>query len=165
WTTQTVAPLIKEGANLLVSRTFSKIYGMAGLRIGFLMGPGILIKELENQFTLGFPGNMPNSLSVAAAIGALQDDNFIISSRQKNATSRENLYASFDQLGLKYLPSTTNFVYFDVVDFPAFKRLMQKHQIVLAGGWPSKPNWARVTIGNHQEMNYFQDRIKGKTWL
>ncbi|MEL6536023.1 MAG: aminotransferase class I/II-fold pyridoxal phosphate-dependent enzyme, partial [Bacteroidota bacterium] len=66
WRGHTMAPLVGKGKNVLVTRTFSKIYGMAGLRMGFMLGPAQLIQELEAKYTLGFPGNMPNSLSVAA---------------------------------------------------------------------------------------------------
>lgn len=165
WQKKSMASLIAEGSNILVVRTFSKIYGMAGLRIGFLMGPADIITELESTFTLGFPGNMPNALSVAAAIGALKDSDFVKQSRKRNAEGREQLYKTFDALNIPFIKSQTNFVYFDVVKFPAFKALMRKNNIVLAGGWPSKPNWARVTIGTPEDMDYFVSKIKDKGWM
>lgn len=165
WQKQTMAPLIAEGNNVLIARTFSKIYGMAGLRIGFLLGSSEIIAELESKFTLGFPGNMPNVLSVVAAIGALKDTDFVNQSRKRNAEGRKQLYKAFDKLDIKYIDSQTNFVYFDVVKFSAFKTLMRKNNIVLAGGWPSKANWARVTIGTPEEMDYFVSKIKDKAWM
>ena len=98
WREQTMAPLIAEGKNILITRTFSKIYGMAGLRIGFLMGPADLIQSMESRYTLGFPGNMPNSLSVAAAIGALQDKIFVDRSREKIEKNKLILYSALEKL-------------------------------------------------------------------
>ncbi len=165
WKTKSMASLIPEGKNVFIARTFSKIYGMAGLRIGFLMGPAPLIAEMESKFTLGFPGNMPNSLSVAAAMAAIQDKEFVDLSRQRNERGRNQLYTELKNLGIKYLESQANFVYFDVIKFKEFKALMRKNDIVLAGGWPTKSNWARVTIGTEKEMDYFVSKIKDKAWM
>ncbi|MEM7572051.1 MAG: histidinol-phosphate transaminase, partial [Bacteroidota bacterium] len=88
WRAASMVDQIKAGKNVIVSRTFSKIYGMAGFRIGYLLGQPELIKQLNDRFTLGFPGNMPNTISVAAAIGAMDDVNFLDRSRQQNALVR-----------------------------------------------------------------------------
>ncbi|MEL6863093.1 MAG: histidinol-phosphate transaminase [Bacteroidota bacterium] len=165
WRSHTMAPLIAEGKQVLITRTFSKIYGMAGLRIGFLMGSADLITALEKKFTMGFPGNMPNVLSVAAALGALKNQDFLDRSRKRNEQGREQLYRELRRLDLPYVESQANFVYFNVEKFPPFKQLMRDHKIVLAGGWPSHPNWARVTIGKQEEMAYFVDQLEGKRWM
>ena len=165
WQQHTMAPLIKSGANILITRTFSKIYGMAGLRIGFMLGPKALIKEFETKFTLGFPGNMPNSLSVAAACAALEDVDFTSRSRAVNQQARTDFYKALDQMGLPYVPSAANFVYFNVTDFAAYKKLMWSHKILLAGGWPTKKNWARVTMGGKEELEFLAEKMQGKAWL
>lgn len=165
WRKQSMGDLIAEGENILIARTFSKIYGMAGLRVGFLMGPEKLIAELESKFTMGFPGNMPNSLSIAAAMEALKDHKFVDASRELNNRNKTALYEVFQDLSIQYLPSDTNFVYFDVGEFASFRSFMRKNDIVLAGGWPTKSNWARVTIGTEKEMEYFVDKVKTKGWL
>ncbi|MDY8136088.1 histidinol-phosphate transaminase [Aquimarina sp. 2201CG5-10] len=165
WRKQSMASLIREGKNVLVTRTFSKIYGLAGMRIGFMMGPEDLIKEMETKFTLGFPGNMPNSLSVASAMIALRDVSFIEQSRDTNTVMRNKFYKALDNLNLKYIPSDTNFVYFDVGDFKSYKKLMRENKILLAGGWPTKKNWARVTMGSEKDINYLLEKMKGKKWF
>jgi len=165
WRSKSMASLIAEGKNVLVTRTFSKIYALAGLRIGFILGPDTLIAEMEKKFTLGFPGNMPNSLSVASAITALQDDLFLEISRNKNIEIQHTFYNELDTLGLNYIRSKANFVYFDVKDFKAYKELMLKNKILLAGGWPTKSNWARVTMGSENDMSFLFDKMKGKKWL
>ena len=165
WRNHTMAPLIEEGKNVLITRTFSKIYGMAGLRIGYLLGPADFIGELESTYTLGFPGNMPNSLSVAAAMVSLADDDFIQKSRAFNKERKSDFYQFLDELSLPYLESSANFVYFNVENFNAYKSLMWEHKILLTGGWPSQPNWARVSMGSVQDMNFLKEKMKGKRWM
>lgn len=165
WREKSMASLISEGKNVLVTRTFSKIYGLAGLRIGFMLGPESLIAEIESKFTLGFPGNMPNSLSVASAMVALQDDVFLEKSRDSNNKIRKIFYNRLDELGLRYIDSEANFVYFDVKNFKAYKELMWKNKILLAGGWPTKSNWARVTMGSENDIDFLFDKMNGKKWL
>ena len=165
WREKTMAPLIAEGKNVLVTRTFSKIYGLAGLRIGFMLAPEELVTSLESKFTMGFPGNMPNTLSMAAAITALQDDAFMEKSRSYNNQMRDNFCKTLEERGLRYIPSDTNFVYFDVKDFKAYKQLMWENKILLAGGWPTKPDWARVTMGSEDDINFLFNKMEGKKWL
>ncbi len=165
WRQKTMAPLIAEGKNVLVTRTFSKIYGLAGLRVGFMLAPEELVSKLESKFTMGFPGNMPNTLSMAAAITALKDDAFMVKSRSYNNQVRDKFCERLKEHGLKYTPSATNFVYFDVGNFKAYKDLMWKNKILLAGGWPSKPNWARVTMGSEDDISFLFDKMEGKKWM
>lgn len=165
WRTHTMAPLIAKDNNVLVTRTFSKIYGMAGLRIGYLLGPEHFIKEMEARYTLGFPGNMPNSLSVAAAISALQDDHFLTRSRAYNSSRKLEFYEALESLGLDYVKSSANFVYFNVEKFKAFKKLMWEDKILLTGGWPTKPKWARVTMGSKEDMDFLVAKMQGKKWM
>ncbi|MEM8890407.1 MAG: aminotransferase class I/II-fold pyridoxal phosphate-dependent enzyme [Bacteroidota bacterium] len=165
WRKHSMAPMIGEGRNVLVARTFSKIYGMAGLRIGYLLGPADFIQELEATYTLGFPGNMPNSLSVAAAMASLQDEAFIDKSRSFNEARKAAFYQSLEELDIAYLKSSANFVYFYVDKFKAFKSLMWEHKILLTGGWPSKPEWARVTMGSEEDMNFLLEKMQGKKWM
>ncbi len=165
WKEHSMASLIKEGKNVLVTRTFSKIYGLAGLRIGFMLGPAELVHEMEMKFTLGFPGNMPNSLSVASAITSLKDYSFLEMSRYNNQETRSRFYKELDELNLRYIPSEANFVYFDVTNFKEYKAMMWKNKILLAGGWPTKSNWARVTMGSENDIDYLLHKMKGKKWL
>lgn len=166
WRKQTMAPLIAKGRQVLVARTFSKIYSMAGLRIGYLLGPADLIKTLESKHTLGFPGNMPNTLSVAAAIASLSDnDNFLSQSRSFNEDRKADFYRFLDEQGIPYIRSNANFVYYDVQKFKAYKQLMWESKILLAGGWPTKSNWARVTMGSVEDMDFLKDQMKGTRWL
>ncbi len=164
WREASMVNQIKAGNNVIISRTFSKIYAMAGFRVGYLLAQPEVIKSLHDRFTLGFPGNMPNTLSVAAAIGALDDTGFIEQSKQENAAAKATFYQELEALGLPYIPTQTNFIYFEVPEFSAFKRLMNDNRILLAGGWPSKPNWARVTLGKPEELRVFYEVLRGEEW-
>lgn len=164
WRDASMVNQVRAGKNVIISRTFSKIYAMAGFRVGYLLGQPELIKSLNDRFTLGFPGNMPNTLSVAAAIGAMEDTSFLERSKQKNMATKANFYQHLQDLNLSYIPTHTNFLYFQVPDFPAFKKLMNNNRILLAGGWPSKPNWARVTLGKPEEMAVFYDVLNKEEW-
>ncbi len=155
WRSQSMVSLVSQHPNVLVTRTFSKIYGMAGLRIGFMIASEELVSRIEKEFMMGFPGNMPNTLSVAAAMAALKDEDFLVDSRQKNSQMKQEIYGELIKKGWRHLPSDTNFVYFQTPDFPNFKQLMNKNGVLLAGGWPTKANWGRVTVGNAQEMEVF----------
>lgn len=164
WRDASMVKQIKSGNNVIVSRTFSKIYAMAGFRVGYLLAQPEIIKSLNDQFTLGFPGNMPNTLSVAAAIGALEDPTFLEQSKQKNAAAKALFYQQLEDLNLPYIPTQANFIYFKVPDFPVFKKIMKDNKILLAGGWPSKPQWARVTLGKPDEMSIFYKLLKQEKW-
>lgn len=165
WRKASMVDLVRSGENIIISRTFSKLYGMAGFRVGYLMAQPTLIDALTKRFTLGFPGNMPNTLSVAAAMGALADNTFLADSRKKNSTAKEQFYQELDALEIPYIKSQANFIYFDVNKFAAFKKMMNEKNILLAGGWPSKPNWARVTMGSREDMEVFYPLLRSKAWL
>lgn len=164
WRDASMVKQVQAGRNVIISRTFSKIYAMAGFRIGYLLAQPALIKSLQDRFTLGFPGNMPNTLSVAAAMGALEDHTFVEQSQEKNGIAKAKFYQTLKELDLSYKSSQTNFVYFKVPDFAKFKQLMNENKILLAGGWPSKPNWARVTMGKPEEMQVFYEVLKQEKW-
>lgn len=165
WRDASMVDQIRAGKNVIISRTFSKIYGMAGFRIGYLLAQPELIKSLSDRFTLGFPGNIPNTLSVAAAIGAMEDSSFLKDSRQKNAGAKTKFYQELEQLNIPFIPTQTNFLFFDVKKFPAFKKLMNEHNILIAGGWPSKSNWARVTFGSPKDMEVFYPLLRSQDWM
>lgn len=161
WKKHSMAGLVNEHPNVVVTRTFSKIYGMAGQRMGIIMGSKDLIKKIEDQFMMGFPGNMPNTIGVASAMAALEDEAFLESSREKNNATKELIYARLKKWGWDYVPSDANFVYFKTPDFAAFKKKMNDNKILLAGGWPSHKEWGRVTVGTEDEVKAFFRAVEG----
>ncbi|HEY7805371.1 MAG TPA: histidinol-phosphate transaminase, partial [Orrella sp.] len=140
--------LVKRFANLVVSRSFSKAYGLAGLRVGFgVAQPALtdLMARVRQPFNV-------NSLAQAAAMAAFEDDEFLARSAQVNADGKQQLEKAFDALGLTYIPSFANFVLVEVGDAQAVNQaLLKRGVIVRPVGADGLPNWLRISIGLPQE--------------
>lgn len=145
--------LVKEGRNLLVLRTFSKVYGLAGLRIGYGMGPVGLAPELNKLRT---PFNVSN-LAQAAAMAALDDTEHVRRSIEMNRAGLEQIEKGLAELGLRPVPSVTNFVLLDLgLDAKKFSdELLKLGVIVRPMGWMGLPTAVRVTIGTREENEKF----------
>jgi histidinol-phosphate aminotransferase len=152
---------VRQYPNLLVSRTFSKAYGLAGLRVGFgIAQPAItdLLNRIRQPFNV-------NSLAQAAAIAVLNDAEFLNKSAQLNADGYRQLTAAFDALALEYVPSFGNFVLVKVGnDDGAGARvnlaLLKQGVIVRPVGNYGLPQWLRVSIGLPQENATFIEALK-----
>lgn len=147
---------VRRYPNLLVSRTFSKAFGLAGLRVGFAIAQPELT-DLLNR--LRQPFNV-NSLAQAAAIAALKDQAFLEKSAALNAEGYRRLTEAFDKLGLEYVPSDGNFVLVRVGDdAQAGARvnleLLRQGVIVRPVGNYGLPQWLRITIGLPEENEAF----------
>ena len=138
--------------NLLVSRSMSKVYGLAGLRIGYgIAQPGItdLLNRIRQPFNV-------NSFAQAAAIAALADDEFVSRSAKLNADGYRQLTQVFDELGLQYVPSYGNFVLVKVGDDDGAgarvnQALLKQGIIVRPVGNYGLPQWLRISIGLPEE--------------
>ncbi|MEX3762903.1 histidinol-phosphate transaminase [Paraburkholderia phenoliruptrix] len=147
---------VRRYPNLLVSRTFSKAFGLAGLRVGFAIAQPQLT-DLLNR--LRQPFNV-NTLAQAAAIAALNDKVFLEKSAALNAQGYRRLTEAFDKLGLEYVPSDGNFVLVRVGDDDAAGNrvnleLLKQGVIVRPVGNYGLPQWLRVTIGLPEENEAF----------
>ena len=143
-------PLIREGAksNLLLMRTFSKIFGLAGLRLGYGIGHPELIAALEK---VRQPFNI-NSIAQAGAMAALDDQQHLTRTRANNALGLDYLQNTFRELGLEFVPSHANFVLVRVGDGQRVFNELQKLGIItrpMAGY--QLPEWIRVTVGTPEE--------------
>ncbi|WP_211474865.1 histidinol-phosphate transaminase [Collimonas humicola] len=152
---------VRKYPNLLVSRTMSKAYGLAGLRIGFGIAQPV-ITDLLNRIRQPF--NV-NSLAQAAAVAALNDTEFLQRSAQLNRDGYRQLTQTFDELGLEYVPSFGNFVMVKVgADEGAGARvnlaLLKQGIIVRPVANYGLPQWLRVTIGLPQENAAFIAALK-----
>jgi len=144
---------IRQGRNLLVIRTFSKIYGLAGTRVGYAFGAKDIIDTLA-QVVEPFA---VNRLAQAGALAALDDEEFLLRTKEINAAGKEFFYRRFTELGLKHVPSQTNFVLVDLgMDALAAKEKMLARGIMIrpGGGW-GLPTWARVTVGTAEQNKKF----------
>jgi len=145
--------LVKKGENVIVSRTFSKIYGMAGLRVGYGLARTDLAQKLKRLRMTWF-----NNPSIYAALASYSDLGFIAQSKQKNFEVRRKVMNELDKMSLKYAPSEANFLWVNVGE--SMKDLgdkMRSHNILLGN---PRNHWARVTIGTSQEMTAFIKALK-----
>lgn len=143
---------LREFPNLIITRTFSKIYGLAGLRVGFAVASPELA-DLMNRVRQPF--NV-NNLAIAAACAALDDHPFIAESYQLNRRGMEQIVAGLKRLGLEHIPSHGNFVTFAVNDGAAVNQKLLKQGVIVRpiGGY-GLPNHLRVTIGLETENAFF----------
>jgi histidinol-phosphate aminotransferase len=143
---------VRQYPNLLVSRSFSKAYGLAGLRVGF----GIAQPELTDMLNrIRQPFNV-NVLAQAAAIAALNDKAFLMESARINSQGYQQLTQAFDALGLTYVPSYGNFVLVKVGDDDAAGArinlaMLKQGVIVRPVGNYGLPQWLRISIGLPEE--------------
>jgi histidinol-phosphate aminotransferase len=143
---------IAEHPNLIVSRTFSKAYGLAGLRVGFGMMDATLA-DLLNRVRQPF--NV-NSLAQVAALAALEDRDYVAESARLNREGMAALGAALDALGVAYVPSHANFLLVGVGDAAAvYERLLRQGVIVRPVGGYGLPRHLRVTVGLPAENERF----------
>ncbi|GGH24416.1 histidinol-phosphate transaminase [Paenibacillus segetis] len=149
--------LLSKYPNVIVLRTFSKIYGLASLRIGYGVGQPEII-QLINRVREPF-----NTTRIAQAAGkaAIADGEFIADCRAKNRNGIEYLYEQFDQLGLSYFPAHGNFILVDVQTSATnlFQELLQLGIIVRAG-FSKYPNYIRVSVGTADQNAKFIAALK-----
>ena len=151
--------LLQEKCNILSIRTFSKAYGMAGLRIGYLMGLPETIQKIKDHH-IGFYGLL-NNHGTAAAITALANDNYVENYRLKNQEVRDWVIGELQKSGLRVLESNTNFIMHEVGDVKRFKEVIKNAGLgILPGGWPKYPDWVRVSIATRSEMEAYMAEIK-----
>lgn len=146
------AAWIREFPNLVVTRTFSKIYGLAGLRVGYALAASE-VADLMNRVRQPF--NV-NNLALAAAVAALGDEVFIAESYELNRKGMAQIVAGLQRLGLEHIPSSGNFVTFKVANAAAVnQKLLQQGVIVRPIAGYGLPDWLRVTIGKETENARF----------
>jgi histidinol-phosphate aminotransferase len=145
---------VKQGRNVIVLRTFSKIYGLAGLRIGY----GVATAEITNFLNRVRPPFNANSLAQRAALAALGDDEHVARSRAVNVAGMEQMVKGLTALGLAPIPSEANFVYVDVGrDGRAVFEAMLREGIIVRH---IEGRMIRVTIGLEEENKEFLTALK-----
>jgi histidinol-phosphate aminotransferase len=148
---------VKQYPNVLVTRTFSKIFGLAGLRIGYGVGSQEVV-DLLNRVRQPF--NV-NNLALAAAQAALDDHTFLAESYALNQRGMEQIVAGLKKLGLAHIPSYGNFVTFKVGDGAAVnQKLLKQGVIVRPIGAYGMPEYLRVTIGRDFENVRFMEALE-----
>ncbi len=151
--------LLRDDLNMIALRTFSKIYGLAGLRVGFAVAHGDLISVIE-RVREPFP---VNRLAQAAALAALGDEKHVKEVLLANEEGKAFLYGEFERLGIDYVPTQANFIF---VDFKRdsqeiYHALLREGMIIRPGSIWDYPTSARITIGTMDENRRFIEKLEG----
>jgi histidinol-phosphate aminotransferase len=149
---ESVIPLVKEYPNLIVSRTFSKIYGMAGLRCGYCVAQ----KETVERMRRNQMWDSVNCMALAAATASLDDPDHVPNGQRLNREAKQFTTSELDKMGYKQIPSQANFIMFDCKRpvVPIIKA-MKERNVQVGRLFPALPNHMRLTIGKKSEMESF----------
>lgn len=149
---ETVIPLVKDHSNLIVARTFSKIYGIAGLRCGYCVAQ----KETIEQLRPHQMWDSVNIMALAAASASLDDPAQVPNGRRLNSEAKAFVTGELDTMGYKSIPSQANFIMFDCKRpvVPLIQALKQRN-VHVGRLFPALPNHMRLTIGKKSEMESF----------
>lgn len=157
---ESVIPMIKDHPNLIVARTFSKIYGMAGMRCGYCLAQRETIERMRPQQLW----DSVNIMALVAAIANLNDPDQIANGRRLNSEARAFVIGELDKMGYKQIPSQANFIMFDVKRpvVPLIQGMRQR-SVQVGRLFPALPNHMRLTIGKKTEMEAFLEAFRQVT--
>ncbi|MCY7353106.1 MAG: histidinol-phosphate aminotransferase family protein, partial [Cytophagaceae bacterium] len=154
-TTASMVDKVKEGKNVIILRTFSKLYAFAGLRVGYAIAKPELLKVLEPFTQQGFGVSVP---SAAAGLAAMKDIGFQQMTLRKTAESKEFLLDTLKKLDYKPIDSSANFVLFPIkMKGPQLQSQMMKEGVLVRHWYFDKQPWCRVSIGTMDEMKAFAE--------
>src|SRR4030095_16751773 len=168
---ESVIPLVKVHPNLIVSRTFSKIYGMAGLRCGYCVTQTDNIKLMKVHQIF----DSVNIIAIVAALASVKDPAHVVQGRKLNSEVKKRVCAELDALGYRYIPSHANFMMIDLSSkcgprkrcsqpetpsVPSIIAALHKHGVEVGRPFPALPTFLRVTIGTSSEMNAFLNAFR-----
>jgi len=154
---ESVIPLVKQYPNLIVARTFSKIYGMAGLRCGYCVTQRENIGRMRTHQIF----DSVNIMAVCAALASLKDNDHVAQGRKLNSDVKKSLCADLDTLGYRYIPSQANFMMIDLRrDVRPVIGALRTRGVEVGRLFPALPNFMRVTIGTSEQMKAFVSAFK-----
>jgi len=150
--------LIRDGYDVFVARTFSKIYGLAGMRVGYMIASPENI-EFLNSYGLG--DYALNQAGVAAAVASYNDWAFLEMSKAKIIEAREMVEDAVKSNGLTTLPSSTNFMFVNLGDLNAeiFRQKMAQQNVLIRGIYRDYNNWSRVSMGRLEDVQMYVDAL------
>lgn len=145
--------LINEGKDIILARTFSKIHGMAGLRIGYVVAREDRIESINSILRSSYNLSVT---SIKAALASLNDQSFLQMSWEKNMEAKEYVYGEFKKMGIDYIPSHTSFIFFPLsIDGDTYMEQMYSRGVgVRLFSVDGKP-WGRVSMGRMDEVKLF----------
>ncbi|WP_340203148.1 pyridoxal phosphate-dependent aminotransferase [Ascidiimonas sp. W6] len=148
--------LVKEGRDIIVSKTFSKVYGLAGLRIGYLIAKPELAQKIRKNIVA-----FSNVLAISAATASLLDNEFYNFSLQQNRNAKKMIYKTLDDLKLSYLDSHTNFIFFrSGKDIRALGDQMLEKGVRIGRPFPPFYDWCRISTGTQEEVQAFTQALQ-----
>lgn len=158
--------LVAEGyKNLIVARTFSKIYALAGLRVGY----GVAVPEVIAQIDAFVSIDNTNTAGAVAALASLKDATYVEYSRKSIDVSRQIVVDVLKELNIEYAPSHANFIFHKVKgDVKTYQNRMKEANIMVGREFPPAFGWSRLTLGTPEEMSYFVITLKAfraKGWI
>ena len=150
---QSMVSLINEGKDVIIARTFSKIHGMAGLRVGYIVAQEKTLDKIQEITRGGMGISFP---SIYAAMASMDDVDFQTKSRTLNKEAREYVCSYLKKMGYDYIPSYTSFVIFPIeMDGKEFLKKMISKKVGVRAFEIMDKNWCRVSIGTMDEMKIF----------
>lgn len=150
---------VREGRNVLVFRTLAKIYGLAGLSIGYALAPAPLVQSLKGA-GIGSAHSL-NRLSLAAASAALSDQAHVAYVRDAAAAQRSRLNAAIDALGWQRTDSHADFVFFRPTSAAQLRQRFEGADIAIGKPFPPLSDWIRITVGTEPETNKVLEILNG----
>ena len=152
---KTMAHLVSPEHKIIISRTASKVHGLAGLRVGYAIANKAIVKRLNSYMN----GSL-NVVGVRGAIASYSDKNFQAFSIKKNNEALQIVTDHLDSKGIKYLPSHTNFVFLKTgMDIKEFQKRMEKHGVKVGRPFPPYTDWCRLSMAKPEEMKYFNQGL------
>ncbi len=154
-----LSALAQNNKNIIIAKTFSKIYALAGARIGYAIAHPATINTLKNL--QAWANGAVSQTSIAAASAALDDQEFVKYCASKTKEAREKVYATLQTLNLEYIPSATSFMMFNVDKIKCdYEGAMQKKNIMVQYRNHFGGKWSRVSMGTLEEMDTFCKGLK-----
>ena len=145
--------LVKSGNNVIISRTASKVHGLAGLRVGFAISTPEIVKRLESYLT-----DSLNIVGLRAAIASYQDKRFQAHSIDMNNKAKKIVADYLDTKGIQYLASQTNFMFIKTdIEISDFQPKMENHGVLVGRPFPPYTDWCRLSMAKPEEMQKFND--------
>ncbi len=157
---ESVAPLVASHSSLIVARTFSKIYGMAGVRLGYAIAQPEVIRKLSAQAAW----DSVNVFALAAGRASLRDEGWVATGRTRNADTKTQVVAHLQRLGYAVIPSQANFFMFDTRrEVKPLVAALHGRGVDVGRLFPALPHHLRVTVGTPEQMKRFLEAFAAVT--
>lgn len=158
-TESSLCSLVTEIENLVVTKTFSKIHGLAGARIGYALAHPKIIEKLSAMQS--WPNGSVGVAAAAAALASLDDASFLSQTFSRNQSVRHYTLNQLQELNLACIPSTANFIYFSLEQYKGdYFRKLESKQIQGTRIYEERGQWTRITVGTQAEMEQFVKAIR-----